>query len=106
MATLQRTDEDQERSLRMALMRLNAQAWGMSFGAIFGLGLFLATLFLVIRGGEHVGAHLSLLRVYFPGYSVSVAGSFIGFIYAFVVGYATGRLIGLIYNRLTDAVTG
>ena len=105
MSSFDPMGELQETSVRKAVLRLNAQAWGMAFGAIFGLGLFFATVFLVARGGEHVGAHLSLLRVYFPGYSVSVIGSFVGFVYAFVVGYATGRLIGGIYNRLTDAVS-
>jgi hypothetical protein len=31
---------------------------------------------------------------------VSLVGASIGFIYAFVVGYALGRLVGSVYNRL------
>jgi len=68
-----------------------------------GGGLFLATLILVVKGGPNVGQHLGLLRAYFPGYSVSVVGTFIGFIYGFVVGYALGRIIGSVYNRLVRA---
>jgi len=97
-------DQVQENAIRSTVLRLNAQAWGLAFGFLFGLALFSATMFLVLRGGENVGAHLSLLRVYFPGYSVSILGSFVGFAYAFVVGYVTGRLIGLVYNRVADAV--
>ena len=97
-------DQVQENAIRSTVLRLNAQAWGLAFGFLFGLALFSATMFLVLRGGENVGAHLGLLRVYFPGYSVSILGSFVGFAYAFVVGYVTGRLIGLVYNRLADAV--
>jgi len=97
-------DEVQEHAIRSTVLRLNAQAWGLAFGFLFGLALFAATMFLVLRGGENVGAHLGLLRVYFPGYSVSTLGSFVGFAYAFVVGYVTGRLIGLVYNRVADAV--
>ncbi|HEY0972501.1 MAG TPA: hypothetical protein VGE02_16140 [Gemmatimonadales bacterium] len=86
--------------LRHALLRLNARAWGISVGLLFGLGLFIATNVLVFRGGETVGPHLGLLSMFFPGYSVSLVGSLIGFVYAFVVGYLAGRLIGVVYNRL------
>lgn len=88
------------RTLRTALARLNARAWGIAMGLLFGGGLLIATLVLVIQGGPNVGQHLGLLRVYLPGYSVSVGGGFIGFIYGFVIGYAVGRIIGSVYNRL------
>ena len=90
------------RELRHAIRRLNAQAWGVSFGLLFGLALFLATIVLVLQGGEHVGQHLGLLAAYFPGYRVTTAGAFVGFIYAFVVGYAFGKLIGFVYNRIAS----
>ncbi len=90
------TDKD----LRLAVARLNERAWGITVGLLFGVGLFAATIILVIRGGPHPGPHLSLLKVYFPGYRVTVLGAVLGFIYAFVLGYALGRLIGSVYNLL------
>lgn len=92
---------DEERALAAALARLNARAWGIAIGLLFGGGLFLATTILLIKGGPNVGQHLALLRAFFPGYSVTIPGSFIGFVYGFVVGYALGRVIGMVYNRLT-----
>jgi hypothetical protein len=92
---------DQQQNLRAAILRLNARAWGIAMGLLFGLGLFIATNFLVLKGGSQVGPHLGLLAVYFPGYRVTFVGSLIGFVYAFVLGYALGRLIGTVYNRLT-----
>lgn len=89
-----------EDQVRHALVRINARAWGISVGLLFGLGLFIATNVLVFRGGPTVGPHLGLLAMFFPGYSVTLAGSFIGFVYAFVLGYAAGRLIGVVYNRV------
>ncbi len=86
--------------MRTTLLRLNARAWGIAIGLLAGLGLLVATLVLVLRGGAQVGPHLSLLAVFLPGYRVSVAGAFIGFAYAFVIGYALGRLIGLLYNSM------
>lgn len=86
--------------MRATLLRLNARAWGIAIGLLLGLGLLVATLVLVLRGGPEVGQHLSLLAVFLPGYRVSVAGALIGFAYAFVIGYALGRLIGLVYNAM------
>ena len=92
--------KEEERTVRRAILRLNAQAWGVSFGMLLGLALFVATMVLVIKGGESVGAHLSLLSIYFPGYRVTWPGAFLGFMYAFVVGYALGRVVGTVYNRV------
>lgn len=90
-----------DENLQRTLLSLNARAWGIAFGLVLGGGLFLATMFLVVRGGPTPGQHLQLLGAFFPGYRVSVLGSFVGFVYAFVVGYALGRVIGEVYNRLT-----
>jgi hypothetical protein len=89
-----------DRSVQTTLLRLNARAWGISVGLLTGGGLFLATAFLVLKGGPSVGQHLQLLSAFFPGYRVTWVGSVIGFIYGFVLGYALGRLIGAVYNRL------
>lgn len=94
---------DEQESVNQAIMRLNGRAWGIAMGLLFGGGLFVATNFLVLKGGANVGRHLRLLSVFFPGYSVTFVGSIIGFIYGFVVGYAIGRLIGSVYNRLGRA---
>jgi hypothetical protein len=83
--------------------RLNARAWGIALGLLFGLGLLIATNLLVIKGGSNVGAHLGLLSVYFPGYSVTFLGSLIGFVYAFVLGYGLGRIIGTVYDKLVES---
>jgi hypothetical protein len=82
-------------------LRANEKGWGITFGLLGGVGLFTATAILLLRGGENVGAHLGLLGVYFPGYGVTWPGAFIGFIYAFVVGYALGRTVATIYNKMS-----
>ncbi len=94
------TMTEEETELRRLMLRLNARAWGIAFGLLLGGGLFVATNVLVMQGGQDIGRHLNLLRAFFPGYSVSFLGSIIGFIYAFVIGYGLGRLIGTVYNRL------
>ncbi len=94
------SEVDEQQALEVAIRRLNERAWGITLGSLLGGGLFLATIILVIKGGQNVGAHLSLLSNYFPGYRVTVLGSFVGFVYGFVIGYGVGRIIGTVYNRL------
>jgi ABC-type phosphate/phosphonate transport system permease subunit len=64
------------------------------------IATFQETLRLRVKGGSNVGLHLQLLRLYLPTYSVTFAGSVIGFIYAFVLGYLSGRTVIALYHRL------
>jgi hypothetical protein len=98
--TDQLTTEERQ-VLRKTIVKMQEQGWGIAIGSLFGLSLLIATNVLVLRGGETVGPHLSLLGVYLPGYRVTFVGSLIGFVYAFVGGYGIGRVIATIYNRLT-----
>lgn len=91
----------EERVLRKVVARTSEQGWGIAVGLIFGLGLMLATIVLVVQGGPNMGSHLGMLKVYFPGYTVSWVGGLIGFVYAFVLGYAVGRTIATLYNRMS-----
>ena len=91
------TDEEK---LFTGFLRLNAKAIGLSLGLLCGLAIFIATNWLVIKGGEPVGPHLKLLSQYFIGYRVSFFGSFIGFLYGFAVGTMSGALVGWIYNKI------
>lgn len=92
--------QEEFQQIRKSLVRFSEQGWGLAFGSLAAVGLFVATMWLVIRGGVNVGEHLNLLGIYLPGYSVSVGGAFIGFVYAFVIGYGAGRTIATVYNRV------
>ncbi|MGH7539963.1 MAG: hypothetical protein ACRELC_03085 [Gemmatimonadota bacterium] len=91
---------EERQALVRAVRKLNERAWGITLGLLLAAGLFLATIILVIKGGPDPGAHLRLLANYFPGYRVTVLGAFVGFVYAFVLGYGLGRIVGAVYNRL------
>jgi hypothetical protein len=84
------------------MVRCNATAQGVVTGLVLGLIIFVATIWLVIKGGPVVGPHLSLLGQYFIGYRVTVVGSLIGFAWGFVVGFALGFFVTATYNWLTD----
>src|SRR5687767_12681398 len=92
---------DKERELvRQAFEQTSEQGWGLALGFVAALGLFVATVWLVIKGGPVVGPRLGLLSVYLPGYSVTWAGAFIGAAYMFFLGYGAGRVVATIYNRI------
>ncbi len=80
------------------LVRLSGRVWGIALGLCFGIGLFVLTNILVLKGGEDMGTHLGLLSQYFYGYEIDFVGSLIGFAYASVVGFAIGWGVCQIYN--------
>jgi hypothetical protein len=91
---------EERRIVAAVVSGAHEQSWGIAFGLVLGLGLLLATNFLVLKGGEQVGPRLKLLSVYLPGYSVTFLGSLVGFVYMFVIGYGIGRSIVTLYNAL------
>jgi hypothetical protein len=95
--------EPEENQIDRAIVLLNAKLLGVVLGILTGTGLFLATNFLVLKGGQRVGVHLALLSQFFPGYRVTFLGSIIGFCYAFVVGFLIGIVLGSVYNKVARA---
>jgi protoporphyrinogen oxidase len=91
-------EEALEAALSRVFMKLDSVAFGISIGALSGVILFLATLLLVFKGGDVVGPTLGLLRNYFPGYSVSPAGSLLGLTYGFVSGFVGGWIFAFLRN--------
>lgn len=84
------------------LLRLNATVQGMVTGVIMGLGVFIATNWLLLKGGEVIGPHLSLLGHFFIGYRVTFVGSLVGFAYGFACGFIGGYLVASLYNWIVD----
>jgi hypothetical protein len=80
------------------LLRLNAMVQGIVTGIVAGVGIFIATNWLVLKGGDVVGPHLALLANFFIGYQVSFFGSLIGFVYGFFTGFIVGYVVARIYN--------
>jgi hypothetical protein len=87
-----------EQALVQEVVRLSRNVLGLTLGMLFGSVLFLATNILVLKGGPRVGQNLQLLNQFFPGYRVTFAGSFLGLIYGFAVGYISGWIIATVYN--------
>jgi hypothetical protein len=86
------------------LLRLNAMLQGLVTGTVAGLGIFVATNWLILTSKDEdvVGPHLALLGQFFIGYDVTFVGSLIGFAYAFVSGFVVGYAITATYNYIVD----
>ena len=102
-----RLKEDEK--LFKAVIRFNTKFLSLTLGLIFGLAIFIATNWLIIKGGYVtpdgqyvVGPHLQLLSQFFIGYKVSFLGSIVGFFYGFAIGTVCGSVFGLIYNKIVD----
>jgi len=91
-------ENDLEKVVLTRLLRLNATVQGFVTGTIAGLVVFIATNWLVLKGGYVVGPHLSLLSQFFIGYRVTFVGSLIGFAYGFGCGFIGGYLVARMYN--------
>lgn len=83
-----------------AIVRLHAGVLALVCALIGGGGLFVGTVWLLLKGGPHVGTHLQLLGQFFIGYSVTWTGSIIGFAYGALTGGIIGWTIGAIYNSI------
>jgi len=96
------TDHDVTAEVSAALSWIGAKldrfAFGTALGLAAGIILFVATLWLVLKGGDEVGPNLVLLSHYFPGYRVSAVGSLVGLAYGFLSGFLVGWVAALVRN--------
>lgn len=96
--------DEQWQIIRPAIARLRAAVMAVALGLFGGSGLFIATVWLLLEGGQEsegrviLGPHLGLLSNYYPGYSVSWRGAFIGFAYAAGTGAIVGYSVAWVYN--------
>jgi hypothetical protein len=100
-------DKVLEQIVLTRVLRLNAKVQGIACGLLVGLGIFVATNWLIIKGGPVgedgellIGPHLSLLNQFMIGYRVTFVGSLIGFAYGFLGGFLSGYCVASIYNRI------
>ncbi|MFB3903306.1 MAG: hypothetical protein ACE15E_07625 [Acidobacteriota bacterium] len=88
------------------LMHLDAKLSGFVVGFCAAIGIFVATNWLVLKGGNVVGPHLSLLNQFLYGYRVTFVGSLIGSAYFLVGGFILGYFIARTYNAFVDLRNG
>ncbi len=77
-------------------MKLRVRALGLAVGIVWGMGIFVATLWSSLLGG---GKTLVLLSAYYYGYTVDFGGAFVGLLWGFVNGAVFGLAVGWLYNN-------
>ena len=101
---LEEEKRDRDRShidetvIQQAFARMDKLAFATALGFVSGIMIFMATMWLVIRGGDVVGANLQLLKHYYPGYTVTGRGACVAFGYTFAWGFLFGWLLAYLRN--------
>jgi hypothetical protein len=89
-------------ALAQVFAKYDSVALGSAVGLLAGMLTFLATAVLLIKGGDPVGPHLSLLSNYLLGFEVSWAGAFLGFFEAGACGFGFGWILASMINNVID----
>ena len=82
-----------------AAIRFNALILGLTGGTLAALIIYFSTGVSIAKWGIDAGNYLGLLAVFFPGYSVSSAGAWIGAFWAFVYAGIFSSLSYWLYGR-------
>lgn len=83
-----------------AAVRFNSIVLGIVSGCLAAIVIFVATLVSVSKWGENAGNYLNLLAVFFPGYSATHQGAWIGAFWGFVFSGLAGFLTYWFYGKL------
>jgi hypothetical protein len=82
-------------------MKLRARALGLAVGTVWGLGVFVVTIW---SASMERGKTLSVLAGYYFGYSVTFGGAFVGLLWGFVNGFVFGLAIAWLYSKFHDLI--
>ena len=89
-----------EQRIREVYARFDPVALGVAIATVTGPALLLATVALLLRGGDVVGPNLSLLGNFLLGYTVSWSGALLGFVEASIGGYLLGWFLATLTNAI------
>jgi hypothetical protein len=92
-------EESEDNVIEAAFAKIDPLALGVAVGVVSGLGIFMASAILLLRGGPVVGPRLSLLGNYLFGFEVTWTGAVIGLFEGGMWGFAAGALAAGLRNR-------
>ena len=94
-------DEDRVNlKLLKAAIKFNARILGLTAGTLAAVVMYIATQASVVKWGDDSGGYLGLLAIFFPGYSVSTTGAWIGAFWAFIY-FSTGSWLSYrVYGKV------
>lgn len=94
------TNNEFNQELLDAAVRFNSIVLGVVSGLLAAVVIFVATYVSVAKWGEFAGNYLNLLAVFFPGYSATAGGAWIGAFWGFVFAGLAGFLTYWFYGKL------
>ena len=77
-------------------MKLNIKAFSLTIGLIWGFGLLFITWWIILFDGASSSA--TFIGKIYRGYNISLSGSLIGFLWAFIGGIIGGAVFAWLYN--------
>jgi len=79
----------------MQTNHINKKSLGLALGIVWGLLVFIGTLWVSALQGGH---HLFYLKQFYPGYEISFWGAVVGLFWGFISGYIIGWSFAWFYN--------
>lgn len=89
--------------LLKAAIRFNALMLGFTAGTLAAAMTYFATQYSIARWSDNSGNYLSLLAIFFPGYSVTSSGAWVGAFWAFIYAGTCSALSYRLYGRVLGA---
>ena len=83
-----------------AAIRFNAMMLGLTAGTLAAVITYIATHASIAKWGVDSSNYLSLLAIFFPGYSVTISGAWVGALWAFVYFGTCSWLSYRLYGRV------
>ena len=81
-------------------MKLDVSAFAVSCGVVWGVGVLLATWWIIALDGPSDQA--TFLGSIYRGYTITPMGSIVGFFWAVIDGLIAGAIFALLYNFLSS----
>lgn len=83
-----------------AAIRFNALMLGFTAGTLAAAIIYFATQVSIAKWGDGSGSYLELLAIFFPGYSVTSSGAWVGAFWAFIYAGTCSSLSYRLYGRV------
>ncbi len=81
-------------------MKINVKAFALAVGLFWGFGLLFITWWIILLDGA--SNDVTIIGKVYRGYNISLAGSVIGMLWAFIDGLIGGAIFAWLYNMLSS----
>lgn len=86
-----------------AFLKIDALAFGIALGLTTGLSLFFLTILISLNNSIPLGRFMWLLGQYLPFYQPTIVSSWLGLVYGFGIGFASGYGLASLRNAILKA---